>query len=333
MHLIAAELRRTPDLSDNWLAQILGTTDKTVAAVRQELIATSEIPKLDALRGKDGKYRRVTRIMTNTAKAGRERHRKPCRILGDDAPRKDWDLRLAQRKVKRMQKLEMTKGREVQPPGDGDIRLYHCPFQQLEEVAGIEPNSVHLILTDIPYGESFLPAGRRAWSVRRKGLGRGRAARHVQRAVPPRSSDAGTLDEHLTYRWIKCSHIRNDANLVHPYQILSFWKPILIYSKGDWKERRQWHDVSRVVRQGEGLARLAAAARRSRAVDPGLSAIRGIWSSILAGAGSRWRSACQRSRDRSLHLLRHRRGGGHPGTGSACREVAGAGRLITPVAS
>src|SRR5271157_3864117 len=66
--LIAAELKRTPDLSDNWLAQILGSTDKTVAAVRQELIATSEIPKLNALRGKDGKYRRVTRIVTNTAK-------------------------------------------------------------------------------------------------------------------------------------------------------------------------------------------------------------------------------------------------------------------------
>ena len=47
--LIAAELKRTPDLSDNWLAQILGTTDKTVAAVRQQLIATSEIPKLDEL--------------------------------------------------------------------------------------------------------------------------------------------------------------------------------------------------------------------------------------------------------------------------------------------
>ena len=34
--LIAAELRRTPDLSSNWLAQTLGTTDKTVEAVRQE---------------------------------------------------------------------------------------------------------------------------------------------------------------------------------------------------------------------------------------------------------------------------------------------------------
>ena len=52
--LIAAELKRTPDLSDNWLAQILGTTDKTVAAVRHELIATSEIPKLDALRARTG---------------------------------------------------------------------------------------------------------------------------------------------------------------------------------------------------------------------------------------------------------------------------------------
>jgi hypothetical protein len=89
---LAAELKRTPDLSDNWLAQILGTTDKTVAAVRQELIATSEIPKLDALRGKDGKYRRVTRITTNTAKEA-ERAQQALQILGDDAPCRDLDLR------------------------------------------------------------------------------------------------------------------------------------------------------------------------------------------------------------------------------------------------
>ena len=65
---------------------------------------------MDALRGKDGKYRRVTRIMTNTAKEA-EQAQEALRILGDDAPRRDWDLRLAQRKVKRMQKSELTKGR------------------------------------------------------------------------------------------------------------------------------------------------------------------------------------------------------------------------------
>lgn len=243
--LIAAELRRTPVLSDNWLAQILGTTDKTVAAVRAQLIATSEIPKLYALRGKDGKYRRVTRIITNTARQD-EMAQEAMRILGNDAPRRDWDLRLAQRKVKRVQKSEMAKGREVQPPGDGDIRLYHCPFQKLEEVAGIESNSVHQIVTDIPYGRDFLPEVAELGAFAERVLVEGGLLvtysgqfhlDHVMR----------NLSEHLTYRWIKESEIRNDPNLVHPYQILSFWKPILIYSKGSWKERPQWHDVSRAA--------------------------------------------------------------------------------------
>jgi len=154
--LIAAELKRTPDLSDNWLAQVVGTTEKTVAAVRQELIATSEIPKLDALRGKDGKYRRVTRIVTNTAKEA-ERAQQALQILGDDAPCRDLDLRQVQSRAKRKKKDALTRGRQVEPPGKGDIRLYHCPFQRLEEVAGIKPNSVNLILTDIPYGKDFLP--------------------------------------------------------------------------------------------------------------------------------------------------------------------------------
>ena len=50
-----------------------------------------------------------------------------------------------------------NKGRHVEPPGKGDIKIYHCPFQRLEEVAGIKPNSVNLVLTDIPYGQEFLP--------------------------------------------------------------------------------------------------------------------------------------------------------------------------------
>jgi site-specific DNA-methyltransferase (adenine-specific) len=36
------------------------------------------------------------------------------------------------------------------------IRLYHCKVQNLERVARIEPNSVNLILTDIPYGNDSL---------------------------------------------------------------------------------------------------------------------------------------------------------------------------------
>src|SRR4051812_5289578 len=78
-------------------------------------------------------------------------------ILGDDAPRKDWDLRRAQRRARLVQRVRADKGRQVQPPGEGDIRLYHCPCQELEEVAGIAPNSVNLVLTDIPYDGGFIP--------------------------------------------------------------------------------------------------------------------------------------------------------------------------------
>ncbi len=243
--LIAAELKRTPELSDNWLAQILGSTDKTVASVRRELIATSEIPKLDALRGKDGKHRRVTRITTNTAKEA-ERAQEALQILGDKAPARDWSLRFAERKVKRVQKLESTRGRQIQPPCEGDIRLYRCPFQQLEQAAGITPGSANLILTDIPYCEEFLPQvadlGAFAARVMVEGglLVTYSGQYHLENVMR-------ALGEHLTYRWIKESPIREDANLVHTYQILSFWKPILVYSKGAWRVRRQWHDVCRVV--------------------------------------------------------------------------------------
>jgi ParB-like chromosome segregation protein Spo0J len=35
-HLIREELRKSPDISNNWLAQLLGVDDKTVQAVRIE---------------------------------------------------------------------------------------------------------------------------------------------------------------------------------------------------------------------------------------------------------------------------------------------------------
>jgi ParB-like chromosome segregation protein Spo0J len=243
--LIAAELKRTPDLSDNWLAQLLGTTDKTVEAVRQKLISSSEIPKLDALRGKDGKYRRVTRIVTNTAKEA-ERAQEALRALGDQAPKKDLELRLAERQVKRIQKLEMIKGREVQPPGDGDIRLYHCRFQQLEKVAEIEPNSVNLVLTDIPYDEAFLPQIAELGAFASRVLVPGGlfvtycGTMYLNQVIR-------SLDEHLTWGWKAESAWMGDGTIIHPRQVVSKCKPILIYCKGEWTKRGRWQDLSIVT--------------------------------------------------------------------------------------
>ncbi len=44
--IIAAELKRTPELADAWLAEICGASDKTVRSERKKLEARSEIPVL-----------------------------------------------------------------------------------------------------------------------------------------------------------------------------------------------------------------------------------------------------------------------------------------------
>jgi len=32
---------------------------------------------------------------------------------------------------------------------------------------------------------------------------------------------------------------------VHPLDLVGHWKPILVYSKGEWRERGRWHDLLR----------------------------------------------------------------------------------------
>jgi site-specific DNA-methyltransferase (adenine-specific) len=66
--LIEQELKRTPDLTNNWLAEILGVDDRTVLAARKRLESTSALRKFTKLRGKDGKSRvaRYSRIVANT---------------------------------------------------------------------------------------------------------------------------------------------------------------------------------------------------------------------------------------------------------------------------
>ena len=321
--LIAAELKRTPDLSDNWLAQILGTTDKTVAAVRQELIATSEIPKLDALRGKDGKYRRVTRIMTNTAKEA-ERAQQALQILGDDAPCRDLDLRQVQSRAKRKKKDALTRGRQVEPPGKGDIRLYHCPFQRLEEVAGIKPNSVNLILTDIPYGKDFLPQVAELGAFASRVLVEGGllvtyAGQYWLHKV------LASFEPHLNYRWCNASVWEGTGNVAHlggwkqrNGRVVSKWKPILVYSKGEWtkagdwfdvsmvkEKEKQWHDWQQPLQEVERLVKDFS--------EPGDLVVDPLWRRVH-------NSGRLQTSWSPLHLLRHRRSGGYQGAGPARRE-------------
>ena len=46
--------------------------------------------------------------------------------------------------------------------------------------------------------------------------------------------------ERLTWRWILHLTWNGHGKTVHPIQAVNRWRPVLVYSKGDWHKRRRW---------------------------------------------------------------------------------------------
>ena len=59
--LVAESVKADPQMADNVHAKRTGSSDKTVTSIREELEATSEIPKFDKTIGADGKERPARR--------------------------------------------------------------------------------------------------------------------------------------------------------------------------------------------------------------------------------------------------------------------------------
>jgi site-specific DNA-methyltransferase (adenine-specific) len=245
--LIAAYLIRDPEINDNWLAEIIGGVSKnTVAVERRHLEKTGQIASFQKLRGKDGKTRpaRFKKIIANTTRE----MEKAIEIINDLPPNcagKTVDLTTAKRRARRHKKKEEREIRIIEPLPDDAIRLYHCRFQELEQVAGIQPASVNLVLTDIPYGAEFLPELDDLGAFAQRVLAdSGLFVTYYGHAYLDRVMK--TLDKYLTYRWMLASTWEDGGgNLYFPLQLVSRWKPILLYSKGDWNERDKWYDVLR----------------------------------------------------------------------------------------
>ena len=250
--LIEQELRRTPNLANRWLAEILAVDKNTVQATRKRLEATGEIHRYKKLRAKDGKTRkaRLSQIIANTPNELAIAQR----VISDlpSGNGRILDTITAQRRARRNVKRNTRNGVVVQPSLDDDIRIYHCRFQELEKRAKLKRNSISLVLTDFPYGKEFLPQLSALGEFAKRVLNPGDlfVSYSGQYHLPEVLRHLG---EHLTYRWTMASVWNGDSNLIHPLQITSQWKPILIFSKGKWKEMSRWPDLSLVHEKDKSL--------------------------------------------------------------------------------
>jgi hypothetical protein len=118
------------------------------------------------------------------------------------------------------------------------IQLYHCPFQQLQDVANLKPDSVQCVLTDIPYGSDFMEQ-------------LGELARFAAEVL----ADGGVFvcyvgqyklneklrafDEYLMYQWMGTSRWVGPGNPMHTVNVVSNSTPFVVYTKGE-RGRDRW---------------------------------------------------------------------------------------------
>ena len=148
------------------------------------------------------------------------------------------------RKLRRQTKYQNILTAAVNaPPNDDDIQIHHCPFQNLEQLAGMEPDSVPLILTDIPYINDFVDQIEELAAFAERVLVPGGTL--VAYIGHCRLNEKLTLlDRHLEYRWLATSVMTTGpGNPLRPLKLTSRSAPIAIYSKGKWKNPTQWVDT------------------------------------------------------------------------------------------
>ena len=130
--------------------------------------------------------------------------------------------------------------RTLQP----QARLYCCKFQDLECLAGIDPGSVQLVLTDPPYERDWL----RYWYdlaqlAHRLLVEGGILVTYTGKLYASTVIEA--LGTKLTYRWMIASVWAEETKTVRILQAEEQWRLILVYSKGKWIEKEVWCDVLR----------------------------------------------------------------------------------------
>ena len=122
------------------------------------------------------------------------------------------------------------------------IKLYHCPFQELQSLAKLKAGTARLVLTDIPYDKGFLPQIADLGALAKRLLAPSGVFVTVsgQYYLP---TVLESLGKHLDWRWQGTVVWRGDGTKIHPLGLNSQAKPVLIYSKGTWRKCGYWSDA------------------------------------------------------------------------------------------
>lgn len=140
--------------------------------------------------------------------------------------------RFLERENHRRQRRESVKraGEHLEP--DERVRVLHGNFREILTPDVVEPGSVRLVLTDLPYGREYLDLWDSLGELCQRVLSDGgMLAAYSGCANLPEVLTS--LTKHLDYCWTAALLNESFADTIfHPMRIKSLWKPVLIFSKG-----------------------------------------------------------------------------------------------------
>jgi hypothetical protein len=245
--IVKAELKANPRNSNSFIATLCGITDKTVSAVRHDLEARSEIPKVAEFTGKDGKtYPRRTTMYTETANQS-ARATAALAALGDMAPQKILTLNRAESMVRQQKWHKPYSGTPTPPKG---IELFCTDFRKWT----VKPASIDLIVTDPLYEKKSLPLWGELAKFAAKTLKPGRLLL-AYTGIQYLPDVMDLLRQHLTYHWTIGLFCQGTRPIHRMLNVSMKWRPVFVFSNGPAKKHqfitdafqsarpeKQWHE-------------------------------------------------------------------------------------------
>lgn len=234
-HLSLADKRRaaefmlqaTPRNTDRVIGRACGLDHKTVGGIRGAMEERGEIPQVEERRAGDGKLYKFPKVVADTRRE-LERARNGLLALGEDAPAKPLGLRRAEELVRRKKALERKAFRAQTPVlPDDSIQIVHSDFRELR----IEDDSARLFLPDPPYDRQSLPLYEEVarFAARKLRPGGILLAYHGVMYMP---EILAMMTRHLNFVWQMSIVFEAGNRYVQDRNILSQYRPVLVFSKG-----------------------------------------------------------------------------------------------------
>ncbi len=157
--------------------------------------------------------------------------------LPENCRAKTFDFVSARRRARRNRRKAEIAGIVAQPLTDDDIKLYHCRFQEIE----VQPASVDLVFTDIPYVKEFLPEvedlAKFAEQVLVDG---GLFVSYVGQYYLPFYME--TFGKYLEWGWLASTTWKKEAPIQHQRKCANLFNPLIVFYKGHWPDKGRWYD-------------------------------------------------------------------------------------------